>query len=30
MSRTYRRLGQCHDYDLVLRDYEWVNGVPTR
>ena len=30
MSRTYRRRGQRHDYDRVLRDYDWVNGVLTR
>lgn len=30
MSRTYRRRGQRHDYDQVLRDYDWVNGVLTR
>lgn len=29
MSRTYRRRGQRHDYDWVLRDSRWVNGVPT-
>jgi hypothetical protein len=23
MSRTYRRCGQRHDYDRVLRDYDW-------
>jgi hypothetical protein len=27
MSRTYRRRGQRHDYDWVLRDSRWVNGV---
>ena len=27
MSRTYRRRGERHDYDWVLRDYRWVNGV---
>ncbi len=27
MSRTYRRRGQRHDYDRVLRDCCWVNGV---
>lgn len=27
MSRTYRRSGQRHDYDSVLRDYRWINGV---
>jgi hypothetical protein len=27
MSRTYRRRGQRHDYDWVLRDFCWVNGV---
>jgi len=26
MSRTYRRRGQLHDYDWVLRDYRWING----
>jgi hypothetical protein len=30
MSRTYRRRGQRHDYDLVLRDYRWINGVRFR
>lgn len=27
MSRTYRRRGQRHDYDWVLRDYRWINGA---
>lgn len=27
MSRTYRRRGERHDYDGVLRDYRWVNGA---
>ncbi|HWQ38417.1 MAG TPA: hypothetical protein VNM24_07365 [Burkholderiales bacterium] len=27
MSRTYRRRGQRHDYDWVLREYRWVDGV---
>ncbi len=27
MSRTYRRRGERHDYDWVLRDYRWVNGT---
>ena len=27
MSRTYRRRGERHDYDRVLRDFRWVNGV---
>jgi hypothetical protein len=27
MSRTYRRRGQRHDYDWVLRDYRWVGGA---
>ncbi len=27
MSRTYRRRGQRHDYDWVLRDSGWVDGV---
>jgi len=30
MSRTYRRRGQRHDYDWVLRDSRWVNGVLVR
>jgi len=30
MSRTYRRRAQRHDYDRVLRDYDWVNGVLTQ
>ena len=30
MSRTYRRRGQRHDYDLALRDFRWINGVLTR
>ncbi|HEY3244623.1 MAG TPA: hypothetical protein VGM03_14880 [Phycisphaerae bacterium] len=28
MSRTYRRRGERHDYDWVLRDYRWINGTP--
>lgn len=27
MSRTYRRRGERHDYDWVLRDSCWVNGT---
>jgi hypothetical protein len=27
MSRTYRRRGERHDYDRVLRDYRWVDGA---
>jgi len=27
MSCTYRRRGERHDYDWVLRDYRWVNGA---
>ncbi|MGH8745797.1 MAG: hypothetical protein ACREUK_04825 [Burkholderiales bacterium] len=27
MSRTYRRRGERHDYDWVLRDSRWINGV---
>ena len=27
MSRTYRSHRQGHDYDWVLRDSRWVNGV---
>ena len=27
MSRTYRRRGERHDYDWVLRGYRWVNGT---
>ena len=27
MSRTYRRRGQRHDYDWVLHDSRWVNGI---
>lgn len=29
MSRTYRRRGQRHDYDLALREWRWINGVLT-
>lgn len=29
MSRTYRRRGERHDYDWVLRDSRWINGVLT-
>jgi hypothetical protein len=29
MSRTYRRRGERHAYDWVLRDCRWVNGVLT-
>lgn len=25
MSRTYRRRGERHDYEWVLRDYRWAN-----
>jgi hypothetical protein len=28
MSRTYRRRGERHDYDWVLRDYRWVGSAP--
>jgi len=28
MSRTYRRRGERHDYESVLRDYRWVNSTP--
>lgn len=27
MSRTYRRRGERHDYDWVLRDRRWVDGA---
>src|SRR5215467_4383400 len=27
MSRTYRRRGERHDYDWVLRDSRWVDGA---
>ena len=27
MSRAFRRRGQRHDYDWVLRDDRWVNGA---
>src|SRR5439155_26898745 len=27
MSRTYRRRGEQHEYDCVLRDFRWVNGA---
>lgn len=27
MSRTYRRRGERHDYNWVLRDSSWVNGT---
>lgn len=27
MSRTYRRRGQQHDCQWVLRDYRWVGGA---
>ena len=27
MSPTYRRRGERHDYDWVLRDSRWVNGT---
>lgn len=27
MSRTYRRRGERHDYDWVLRDSCWANGT---
>ena len=27
MSRTYRRRGERHDYDWVLRDYRWADGT---
>ena len=27
MSRTYRRRGERHDYDRVLRYYRWVDGA---
>ena len=30
MSRTYRRRGQRHDCDRVLRDHDRVSGVLTR
>ncbi|MGH8737922.1 MAG: hypothetical protein ACREVC_11230 [Burkholderiales bacterium] len=30
MSRTYRRRGQRHDYDFVLRDYCWIDGTLVR
>jgi hypothetical protein len=29
MSRTYRRRGERHDYDWVLHDSRWVNGLLT-
>lgn len=29
MSRTYRRRGERYDYDWVLRDSRWVNGLLT-
>jgi hypothetical protein len=27
MTRTYRRRGERHDYDWVLRDHRWVDGA---
>jgi hypothetical protein len=30
MSRAYRRRGERHDYDWVLREFRWINGVLVR